>query len=140
MTAFWAQDLPPVERRERERSSQLHKLARCVDLLAEELDALELGDLPRLRDVAEKRATAEADLRSGASIEEGTPFHVFYTEAVTAALQRVDEWKERERLTRDELTHLRDESFSLVRSIPQGSPGGRYPVLEETGGQLNVRL
>ena len=140
MNAFWARDMPPVERRERERSSQLHKLARCVDLLAEELDALELGDLPRLRDVSEKRATAEAELRTVAKVEEGTPFHVYFTEAVTQALQRVDEWKERERLTRVELAHLRDESLPLVRSIPQGSAGGRYPVLDETGGQLNVRL
>ncbi|MBW3630160.1 MAG: tRNA (adenine(58)-N(1))-methyltransferase non-catalytic subunit TRM6 [Gemmatimonadetes bacterium] len=140
MNAYWAREAPALERRERERSSHLHKLARCVDLLAEELDALDLGDLPRLRDVAEKRATAEAELRSAARAEEGTPFHAIYTEAVTEALQRVDEWKERERLTRDELTHLRDESLTLVRSIPQGSHGGRYPVLDETGGHLNVRL
>ena len=140
MNPFWAHEVPTVERRARERTSHLHQLARCLDLLAEELDALELGDLPRLRGVAEKRASAEAELRSAARVEEGTPFHAIFVEAVTEALQRVDEWKERERVTRDELTHLRDESLTLARSIPQRAPGGRYPVLDETGGQLNVRL
>ena len=140
MNAFWAQEVPFVERRARERGTRLHQLARCVDLLAEELDALELGDLPRMRDVAEKRATAEAEIRAAANVEEGSPFHVYFVQAVTEALQRVDEWTERERLTREELAHLRDDSLTLVRSIPQGSAGGRYPVLKETGGQLNVRL
>jgi hypothetical protein len=140
MNAYWAQEVPALETPASTRTERLHRLARCVELLADELQALELGDLPRMRDLAEKRATLESELRSGGESEEGSSFHRLYLEAVTEALQRVDEWNERERLTRDGLAHLRDESLTLVRAIPQGPAGGRYPVLEETGGQLNVRL
>jgi hypothetical protein len=146
MNVYWAQEVPAVEAPALKRSERLHRLARCVDLLAEELDALELGDLPRMRDLAEKRAALEAEIAPAPdAVEdddavEGSPFHEIYMQAVTEALQRVDEWTERERLTRDELAHLRDESLTLVRSIPRRTAGGKYPVMEETGGQLNVRL
>jgi hypothetical protein len=147
MNVYWAQEVPAVEAPAIKRSERLHRLARCVDLLAEELDALELGDLPRMRDLAEKRAALEAEIAPAPAADqddddavEGSPFHVVYMQAVTEALQRVDEWTERERSTRDELTHLRDESLTRVRSIPQRTAGGKYPVLEEMGGQLNVRL
>jgi hypothetical protein len=140
MNPYWAQDVPPVETPAPRRSERLHQLARCLDLLAEELEALELGDLPRMRDLAEKRVGLEKEIRGGAEGAEGRSFHDCYVEAVTEALQRVDEWTERERLARDGLAHLRDESLTLARSIPQGPAGGRYPVLDETGGQLNVRL
>ena len=140
MNPYWAQEVPPVETPAPRRSARLHQLARCLDLLAEELEALELGDLPRMRDLAEKRAALENEVRGPAEGTEGPSFHQCYVDAVTEALQRVDEWTERERLARDGLAHLRDESLTLVRSIPQGPVGGRYPVLDETGGQLNVRL
>ena len=140
MTHFWAQEVPPVETPALTRSQRLHQLARCVELLGEELDALELGDLPRMRDIAEKRAHVETELRSGGDAATGSPFHLIFVEAVTEALRRVDEWTEQERLARDGLTQLRDGSFTLARSIPQTPAGGKYPVLEEMGGQLNVRL
>ena len=140
MNPFWAQEVPPVETPAPRRSERLHQLARCLDLLAEELEAIELGDLPRVRDLAEKRAGLEGRIRAAAPAEDGPSFHQCYVEAVSEALARVDEWTERERLTRDGLAHLRDDSLPLVRSIPQGPAGGRYPVLDETGGQLNVRL
>ena len=123
-----------------QRSERLHQLARCLDLLADELEALETGDYPRMRDLAEKRAGLEAEIRGPAALAEGTSFHQLYVEAVTEALQRVDDWTERERLTREGLAQLQDESLTLARSIPQGAVGGRYPVLDETGTQLNVRL
>ena len=140
MNPYWAQEVPPLETPAPLRSERLHQLARCLDLLAEELEALEIGDLPRMRDVAGKRAGLEKEIRGDAEAVEGPSFHQCYVDAVTEALQRVDEWTERERLARDGLAHLRDESLTLVRSIPQGPAGGRYPVLDETGGQLNVRL
>ena len=140
MNPFWAQEVPPGETSAPRRSERLHLLARCLDLLAEELEAIELGDLPRVRDLAGQRAGLETEVRGDAEAAEGPSFHQCYVEAVTEALQRVDEWTERERLTRDGLAHLRDESLTLVRSIPQGPAGGRYPVLDETGGQLNVCL
>ena len=140
MNPFWAQEVPPVETPAPRRSERLHLLARCLDLLAEELEALELADLPRIRDLAERRAGLENEIRGGVPEGDGSSFHQCYVEAVNAALQRVDEWTERERLARDGLAHLRDESLTLARSIPQGPAGGRYPVLDETGGQLNVRL
>jgi hypothetical protein len=140
MNVYWAQEVPSPEAPALKRSERLHRLARCVELLAEELDALELGDLPRMRDLAEKRAGAEAELRTGSDSPSSSPFHLHFVQAVSDALQRVDEWTERERMTRDELAHLRDESLTLARSIPQPATGGRYPVLDEMGGQLNVRL
>ena len=123
-----------------QRSQRLHQLARCLDLLADELEALETGDYPRMRDLAEKRSSLEAEVSGPAPVAEGRSFHACYVEAVTEALQRVDEWTARERLTREGLAQLQDESLTLARSIPQGTVGGRYPVLDETGSQLNVRL
>ena len=141
MNPYWAQEVPALETPAPSRGARLHQLARCLDLLAEELEALELGDLPRMRDLAEKRAGLENEIRGDAEAAEGpSSFHQCYVDAVTEALQRVDEWTERERLARDGLAHLRDESLTRVRSLSQGPHGGRYPVLDETGGQLNVRL
>lgn len=140
MNPFWAQEVPAVEPPAPRRSERLHQLARCLDLLAEELEALDFGDAPRMRELGEKRAALETQIRAGWQDGEASPFHRLYVDAVTEALERMDEWTERERLTRDGFSHLRDDSLTLVRSIPKGTAGGRYPVLDATGGQLNVRL
>jgi hypothetical protein len=140
MNPLRALELPAEPAAAPQRSERLHQLARCLDLLAEELEALDTGDYPRMRDLAEKRAGLEAEVRGPATAAEGRSFHYYYVEAVTEALQRVEEWTERERLTREGFAQLQDESLTLARSIPQGTAGGRYPVLDETGSQLNVRL
>lgn len=122
------------------RGERLRRLARWTDLLAEELDALELGDFPLMRDIAERRAALEAEIEALAVRDEERSFPEIFAAAVAESVQSLEEWTAQERLTRDELAQLHDGSLLLVREMPQVTQGGGYPILDEVGSQLNVRL
>ena len=141
MTAYWALDLPASDApAERKRSEQLRGAARWITLLADELDALESGDFPRLRDLAEQRAKLAGEL--GVDPEEpGDPLpRPLHLEPVAEALRELRDWAEQERAKQEGLSQLRDESLPLVRSIQATRMGGRYQVIDETDCQLNVRM
>lgn len=140
MNAYWAfppraEEAPPPPR----RSEQLRAAARWIGLLADELEALEAGDFPRVRELAAEREKLAAELGSddaqGSSLPR--PLHVG---PVTEALSELRRWSEEERRAREELAQLRDGSLPLVRSLPVRTVGGRYQELDSMDSQLNVRL
>lgn len=144
MTAYWALDLPPADApAERKRSDRLRDAARWLALLADEIDALEAGDFPRLRDLAEQRAklagrrgVEEDGADEGRSDALPRPLHL---DAVADALRELREWDERERAKQEGLSQLCDDSLPRVRSIQTRPTGGRYPLLDDADSQLNVR-
>ena len=124
---------------EPKRGERLRTIARCIALLADEVEALEQGDAPRARDLAEQRAALDAELR--AEDEEAAPLYpALYTTPVGEALQELTRRAEGDRRAREELEYLRDFSLPLARGIPSPAAGGRYPDLELEDSQYDVRL
>jgi hypothetical protein len=137
VTSFWAlaptTQPPPAPT----RSERLHRLAKRVALLADQIDALDLGDLPRVRELGEERAALEAEIL-GADADVDALTEGLYAELVDEAVRELQDRVEQERQTRDEIAQLRDGSLTLARSIPRPTAGGKYPEADGTGGQLNV--
>jgi hypothetical protein len=121
------------------RSERLHLLAKRIALLADEIGALDTGDLPRLRELAEQRAALETEIRGADAQGDSLP-HALYAELVEEAVRDLQEREEQARQAREELIQLRDGSLTLARSLATPPTGGRYPELKGTGGQLNVCL
>lgn len=122
----------------RSESERLRDCSSLVALLADQLEALEQGDLPRLRELESMRGRLAGEMRE--EIDPDTPLLPWLAERVEEALRRVDGWIESDRHARDEVAQLQDGSLPLVRGLHRRAGSGTYPSLEPGGAKLDVRL
>jgi broad specificity phosphatase PhoE len=135
-------DLPhePLEAapaRVRKASERLRDCSHFVALLADQLEALEQEDFPRLRELDAMRAKLAEEMRAETDGE--IPLLEWVAMQVEEAVVGVESWTEFQRRSSDELSQLQDESLPLVRGIRRLG-GGNYLPLEPASTQLDVRL
>lgn len=121
----------------RSESERLRDCSHWVGLLADQLEAMELGDFSRVRELEAMRERLAEEMRDGADGE--APLPAWVAERVEETLQRVQSWTEQERRRREEVALLQDESLPLVRGI-QRVGGGNYLSLEPPSARFDVRL
>lgn len=122
----------------RRESDRLRDCSHLVGLLADQLEALEKGDYPRLRELESMRERLAAEMRE----EHGpdTPLLDWMGELIGDSLVRVEGWIETDRLSREEVAQLQDGSLPLIRGIDRRSGSGHYRSLDPGSARLDVRL
>lgn len=121
----------------RSESERLRDCSHWVSLLADQLEAMEQGDFPRVRELEAMRERLAEEMRDGTGGE--APLPEWVAERVEETLQRVKSWTEQERRRREEVALLQDGSLPLVRGIRRVG-GGNYLSLEPSSAQFDVRL
>lgn len=125
---------PPQPRSESER---LRDCSHWIALLADQLEAMEQGDFPRVREMEAMRERLAEEMRDGTDGE--APLPEWVAERVEATLHRVQSWTDQKRRKREEVALLQDGSLPLVRGIRRVG-GGNYLSLDHGSAQFDVRL
>lgn len=128
-------EAPPA--RVRKASGRLRDCSYFVALLADQLEALEQEDYPRLRELDAMRAKLAEEIRAETDGE--IPLLESVAMQMEEALVEVESWTEFQRRSSDELSQLQDESLPLVRGIRRVG-GGNYLSLDHASAQFDVRL
>lgn len=108
---------------------RLEAYARYLSLVAEQLRALEGGELGRLRTLLEERAALETELDE--EIEA----------LLTRALDALDQGMERDQELRDHWRSLQEDALRVTRGVHAPRlHRGRYPQGPQTPARLDVRF
>lgn len=119
-------------------SQQVRDCSSFIALLADQLEALEQQDFPRVREIELLRSRLAEEMR--AQLDPETPLLIRLAEQVQDALAQIEGWFEVEQSTRDQLSQLQDESLPLVRGFQRRGGGGNYRPLDGSRTRLDLRL
>lgn len=119
-------------------SQQLRDCSHFIALLADQLEALEQQDFPRLRELETLRSRLTDEM--GARSDPETPVLIWIAEQVEEALSRVGGWIELEQSRREQLSQLQDDSLPLVRGFHRPVGTGNYHSLDSSRTRLDLRL
>ncbi|HET7275513.1 MAG TPA: hypothetical protein VFI91_10160 [Longimicrobiaceae bacterium] len=119
------------------RAASLQAYARCLDLLASEMEAMRSGDVARLRALAEEREEAEREL--GKLSADESPYSGLGALA-EEAVRELGERLKADRRRQDEVERLEEESLPLVRGITRRLATGKYGGSGAGPARFNVLL
>lgn len=128
----------PEEASRAPESEALRDCSHLVALLADAVEALEQKDFPRLRELESMRARLAGEMREADGTD--TPLLSWLAGRIEASLLRVEAWMEADRLSRQEVAQLRDDSLPLVRGLTRRPGAGSYRPLDSGSAKLDVRL
>lgn len=118
-------------------SASLQAYARCLALLADEIEAMQAGDTAKLRELAEQRTQAEQEL--GEFAGDSSPYKGL-EEMADEALRELENRTEEGRRQADNVTRLEQESLPLLRGIRRWLTPGNYHELAASQAKFDVRL
>ena len=119
-------------------SEQLRDCMHFVSLLADQMEALEREDFPRVRELEAMRSRLAEEM--GGHLDPETPILIWIAAQLDEALSRVQSWTENERCARDQFSQLQDDSLPLVRGIQRRLGSGNYLSLDSAHTKLDLRL
>jgi cell division FtsZ-interacting protein ZapD len=114
-------------------SGQLQACSRYVARVAEQLEALERGELARVRELDSSRQALEQEIRAA-----GVPQEI--DEILRTGLQEVRRRVASEQAVRELWSGLRDQALRSARRIARPVTRGRYPDPRPTDARFDIRL
>lgn len=131
----------------RTRPERLRDFGRYLALVADELDALEQRDLPRLRELQEQRLELERELRPDREEEETgsrgepLPFAEDLAGLLAEGLDTLQQGAEEDRISRDRWTTLEHDALRAMQGTRlRGVRRGQYLELASGDARLDVRF